>query len=629
MKRTKKSFSTRLSLNILLIVSILFITALVAASIFSHRLISREAMKSADNLLHATISDIEKVTISIETMTRDAAGICYARPNDDNLIRQIETSVLRGSPYIKCSTMSFRPGYLPGKKKHAPMSWIDSDSGEIKYKNLGNEDYDYLHADWYQIPYLTGKPVWTEPYYAIESTGELVTTYSYPLKDSTGEVFAVMASDIDISWIIDTVRKIKPYEHSYLVLVSKCGQLVTRADTESGNVETLYSYALESGDPDVLDLCNDMLKGNKGTRIFGRHTKNMSFAVYGPLSNGWTAGIVCSYREVLASNAKMQLMILLIGLLGLLVLFGTCYAIIRKLTKPLSQFSRSAISIAQGNFDTKLPDIKSDDEIKQLRDSFEYMETSLTKYIENLKITTAANERFESELNIARSIQMHMVPDDFPEDNGRVDLHALLQPAKEVGGDLYDFLIKNDTLYFAIGDVSGKGVPASLVMAITRSALRFTSGEGVPLDKVMSRVNNFVSEGNDTGMFVTTFIGKFDFNTRKLQYCNAGHNPIIVNGEYLQVKPNIAVGLFPDFVYEMAECILPENSRIVLYTDGVTEAENADKEQFGGERLLDWAKTIPEGMNAKEANADLMARLHAFTDGNEQNDDITIMTIKL
>ena len=166
-------------------------------------------------------------------------------------------------------------------------------------------------------------------------------------------------------------------------------------------------------------------------------------------------------------------------------------------------------------------------------------------------------------------------------------------------------------------------------MAITMSSLRFTSGEGVPLDKVMSRVNNFVSEGNDTGMFVTTFIGKFDFNTRKFQYCNAGHNPIIVNGEYLQVKPNIAVGLFPDFVYEMAECVLPENSRIVLYTDGVTEAENADKEQFGNGRLLDWAKTIPEGMNAKEANADLMARLHAFTDGNEQNDDITIMTIKL
>ena len=142
MKRTKKSFSTRLSLNILLIVSILFITALVAASVFSHRLISREAMKSADNLLHATISDIEKVTLSIETMTRDAAGICYARPNDDNLIRQIETSVLRGSPYIKCSTVSFRPGYLPGKKKHAPMSWIDSDSGEIKFKELGNKVID-------------------------------------------------------------------------------------------------------------------------------------------------------------------------------------------------------------------------------------------------------------------------------------------------------------------------------------------------------------------------------------------------------------------------------------------------------------------------------------------------------
>ena len=248
----------------------------------------------------------------------------------------------------------------------------------------------------------------------------------------------------------------------------------------------------------------------------------------------------------------------------------------------------------------------------------------------------------ESELNIARNIQSALLVKDFPkgvslDDNGNpvlhYDIHAFLEPAKEVGGDLYDFRIKNDTLYFGIGDVSGKGVPAALVMGVTRAALRFISGLGLTMSEVAGRVNNIVAEGNSTGMFVTLFYGRIDMKTGKCLYCNAGHNPIVVkpaNGEayFLRSKPNIAVGLFPDFPYVSEEMQLHTGDKLLFYTDGVTEAE---KSLFGEDRLLEWANTSEAFIKgtSQQGVDDLYATVKHFTEGNEPNDDITIMIITL
>lgn len=370
-----------------------------------------------------------------------------------------------------------------------------------------------------------------------------------------------------------------------------------------------------------------MMSGKKGMRKYSRGSK-MSFAVFGPLENGWILSISCDYREVLARTSEMQVILTFIALIGLFLIFISCYTIIRKLTRPLIQFSESAKQIATGDFNTELPVIKSDDEIKQLRDSFDDMQRSLNAYIEDLKNSMAVNERFSSELNVASRIQMAMLPKNFPEHES-FDLCALLKPAKEVGGDLYDFLLKDDLLYFAVGDVSGKGVPASMFMAITRSAFHFLVNMGVELDELTSRLNDAICEGNNTGMFVTMFAGCVNLKTGEFKYCNAGHNPTVLNGEFLDVKPNIALGLFPGFKYQMQKATVESGSHIILYTDGVTEAERADKQQFGDAALLEWARTHSGLSTQKEACQNLLDTVHIFTEENEQNDDITIMTLKI
>ena len=250
-------------------------------------------------------------------------------------------------------------------------------------------------------------------------------------------------------------------------------------------------------------------------------------------------------------------------------------------------------------------------------------------YGEELEKTTAAKKRMESDLTMAHNIQQGMLRTGFPP-----NLYAFLQPAKEVGGDLYDFDMKDDQLYFAIADVSGKGVAASLLMAITRVMVRFVVGMGLPMDETVRRINDSFSNSNEASMFVTMFVARIDLKTGHMDYCNAGHCPLLVmppNAEpyLLKCKPNLALGLFEKFNYEAEQIDFEPGTRLMAYTDGVTEAERKDMSQYGNERLLAWAKHVHESDEEKTVVESLYQSVCEFMEGNPQNDDITIMSVKI
>ena len=336
----------------------------------------------------------------------------------------------------------------------------------------------------------------------------------------------------------------------------------------------------------------------------------------------------------LQDSPLMHVVLIAISLVSLAAIFFACRAVIKYMTRPVSELSKAVLDMAKGDLKAKLPEIKSEDEMRRLHDSFQTMQHSLLDYIEELKTSTAANERILSDLTLARNIQRGMLLKEFPP-----FLYAMLDPAKKVGGDLYDYTLKGDQLYFAIGDVSGKGVAASLVMAITRVMLRFVVGMGLPLDETLRRINDSFSESNEMGMFVTLFVARLDLKTGHMDFCNAGHNPILIippDGEpyFLHCKANIALGVFGGFVFEAEQIDLKQGTRIIAYTDGVTEAEKADLSQYGEERLMDWAKGLVETSHAMSSQEkDIVESLHnsvtAFADGNPQNDDITIVSLKL
>ena len=266
-------------------------------------------------------------------------------------------------------------------------------------------------------------------------------------------------------------------------------------------------------------------------------------------------------------------------LMGMLVVYFFGRRSIKKATQPLKQLAASADEVAKGNFETRLPDIKSRDEIHQLRDSFENMQHSLTRYVNELRDTTAQKASMESELKIAHDIQMDMLPKTFPPypERDDIDIYGTLTPAKAVGGDLFDFYIRDNQLFFCIGDVAGKGIPASMFMAVTRSLFRNISAHVAYPERIAYTLNNALSENNESNMFVTLFTGVLDLATGHLSYCNAGHNsPLLVGRDVgdLPCLPNLPLGILAEFQFEAQEVDLDPDTTIFLFTDGLNEAEN-------------------------------------------------------
>ena len=241
-----------------------------------------------------------------------------------------------------------------------------------------------------------------------------------------------------------------------------------------------------------------------------------------------------------------------------------------------------------------------------------------------LEETTKAKERIESELRIAREIQRRMLPHVFPRRRD-VDIYAMMTPAKEVGGDLYAYALIDDMLYFCVGDVSGKGVPAALFMAeVTRMFRTLVDGHLTP-DVIASRLNHALAEDNEQGMFVTMFIGLINLKSGHMAFSNAGHNPPLLDGEYMKMESNAPIGLWPELDYEGEEVPDMHGKTLFVYTDGINEAENAHKEQFGEERLK--ALLQKDHGTARATSEAIHQAVEDFVGGAEPSDDLTKMCI--
>ena len=325
----------------------------------------------------------------------------------------------------------------------------------------------------------------------------------------------------------------------------------------------------------------------------------------------------------------------IVFIVGLASLFIFCTWAIYQMVKPLKEFTDSVVSIAEGNLDSPLPDIHSEDELLQLRNSFEYMQHSLKQHISDLQATTASKERLQSELKIAHDIQMGMIPTTFPQRRD-LDLFASMTPAKEVGGDLYDFIIEGDELFFIIGDVAGKGVPASLYMAVTRTLFRNLAGNYQSAANIVREMNHAIASTNDSYIFVTVFVGVLDMKTHYLTYCNAAHSaPVMISAEgecsLLEVETNLPIGVEDRYRYNEQQVDFPPGSALLLYTDGLTEAmysaSDGSRKLFGEHRVLHDVEKNNRA-SAIEVIDFLKQHVSVFADGTEQSDDLTMLFVR-
>jgi sigma-B regulation protein RsbU (phosphoserine phosphatase) len=334
------------------------------------------------------------------------------------------------------------------------------------------------------------------------------------------------------------------------------------------------------------------------------------------------------------------------NVLVFLALFLGIYIIISRTVKPLSELTGYTKVLVEQNFnwdDSIRSKVKAicetkRDEVGKLAEALAQMESMLQTYIVNLTETTAAKERIESELSIARNIQMGFLPQTFPAfpDHKEFDLHAIIEPAKEVGGDLYDyFMIDDRHLFFLIGDVSDKGVPAALFMEVTKTLFGTQASlADRPISEAMRRVNKELSSENPWQMFVTAFACVLDIETGEVQYCDGGHEPpfiIRIGKEVETVKKESGAALcfFDDFLYKPGTMQLRPGDALVLYTDGVTEAMNTDRKMFRREGITEALRGYSSVITpAATISQTLLDHVRSFADNEPQSDDITILVVR-
>ena len=576
----RKFFQERKGSRLILILLFALLLVLVgAAQYFYTRILLEDGEERMTRMELTSHTDLVLNTLkNVESSMRDNTwSIQQSLDRPDSLFGATRR-ILASNPLLDGACIAVVPDYFP-EKGRLFETYAHWEKDELVVEQIAGPAHDYTQAPGYIRAVREGKDFWSEPYeYGRERVMDL-TTYSFPVTDKNGRLAAVCGLDLDLTWLSDTLNTAPFYRSSFGFMVSGSGKLVGEPSTGRVSPKTLeYVIGLMADSTVVRSV-----KGRARYTVINFRdpvTKRDAFVNFKPLSRepGWTIAEVSYWDEVLFPVRKMMRRILLLTLAGLLFLLLI-----------LHRFARNGKRLWEADM---------------------------------------RQASIGSELRIARRIQEDMLPKSSLDLDG-LAVHGLLAPAKEVGGDLYDYYVRDGKLFFCIGDVCGKGVPAAMVMAVVHSLLRMLSEREDDPARIIGDLNREACQNNESGVFVTLFLGVLDLATGRLRYCNAGHDhPVLARDtvEELPALANVPVGTFDDFQYQAQETVISPGTLLFLYTDGVTEAKDAGRRQYGRERLLRTLSTCSREPAAIVREIEYSVRAYSGTAG--QSDDITTLAVR-
>lgn len=623
-----------------LILVVTLSTSLILAAVLgfnywrSRALIEKEVATSAHNLALASANRVEAVLGAVSRATENLARHIDNGPTGEPELKALLRRMLEDNPEIFGAGIAFERGVVPGTQR--PYFPYMYQGGK---EDPPEADFSYLTRDWYQFARELEQGSWSEPYYDNGGADILMTTYSVPFYAGTGEsrrLMGVVLADISLDWLTQGMGEIKVLDTGYAFLLSRNGAIVAHPVTEYIMNETLFTLAEASDDQALREVGRRMQRGETDFvpyRGFGGAPARLYF---GPIpAAGWSLAIVFPEQELFAGIRDLSLTVAVIGALGILLIALVVVLIARSITRPVSMLVAATGRMSGGDFDVALPALTARDEVGDLSRAFAAMNRDLQGHIRDLVATTAAKERIEGELSIAHDIQMSILPKMLPPFPNREEfnLYAVIEPAKEVGGDFYDFFqLDDDHLCLVIADVSGKGVPASLFMAVTKTLIKATANIGLSPAEILCQVNDQIARDNDQSMFVTVFCAVLDLSSGELAYTNAGHNPPVLiprqgAPRYLPKTRQLVIGAMEEFPYHAESMRMATGDRLLLYTDGVTEAMNLQDELYAEERLLAVSNELQHEPIVAIVTGTVDS-IKAFTGAAPQSDDITIMAIE-
>ncbi len=553
----------------------MFIVSLYLIQDFVSTRLTRSEYRQAQLINLNILKNTENFINRTSSFTEKAAYLITADPQHFEKVLPFLEEHVRNDSAVFGSALALEPG-SPLKKTYC--KYFYKSDGMIKEKWLMPPAYDYLHSDWYHKVKMSHKPVWSEPYFDKGGGEVYMSTFSYPILDLHHRFLGIVTADIALNTLSKAIQQLTHDNSKQVFLVSKKGFLLSSHDTSFNLKHTIFDYAGFIGSNELKKAGEDMTHGISGTYKIelpdGRYTL---YTMYIP-QTAWTIGIFMKDS----------------------VLF-----------KPLNKLKRNLLFIM-------LADI--------------LLILIMILIVSNqLKKRVAEEEKMKNEFFLASRIQQQFLPKKGEVAAKGVSLSGMMLPAKEVGGDFYGYKIFEEKIIFYVGDVSGKGVPASLFMMASQMLIEDAVDEQCDPAYVLNKVNRKLSQISTSGMFATMIIGRLDLQNNEFTFSSAGHPPFIIvdNGAVFSPLAPFAppIATFGDYNYQNHRIALGINSTIVAFSDGVSEAENLKKEFFG---TVPVAKILQDNPNltAKEMKDLLLQNIQKFTRGAEQNDDITLVVVK-
>lgn len=571
----------------------------------------------------------------------------YLQPNTTKEQVEPEFTVIKGI----LDTLALTSDMGNGMLYYVSESGMLLSGQEIDYEN-SNPESDRRQRDWYTQTRKSKKLYWQKMY--IDNwTGEKIVTCAEPVLGPEGSIRGIIAEDITISYMEDILKKTGNELVKYAYVCDDTGTMFLSSEKNINPQEDMGSQ-YEAFQKEVLAA--------EGTGIYMSQDCMVGYASM--KETDWHVCVVLDYDRVADASGEIQghiadfgntqkdalkihlgnllLMSVTIVLLLLAAVLVVSRRISNSIAQPVQLLTRQAERIGKGELEKtmeeELKQFYSKDEVGILASTICTMTMELRQYIQNLAEVTADKERIATELSIANQIQAGMLPCIFPPfpERKEFDIFASMHPAKEVGGDFYDFfLIDEDHLCVVIADVSGKGVPAALFMVIAKTLIKNYAGLIKEVGGVFETVNNQLCENNEAGMFVTAFLGVLDIRTGCFEYVNAGHNPPLLQKkgqsyEWLQTDTGFVLAGLEGIKYEARKIQLHPGDTLFLYTDGVTEAVNNQMELYGEDRTRDTLNLEElKNKSLNEIMGAIQLSLKEFAEGAMQADDITMLMLRI
>ncbi|MFV2005560.1 MAG: SpoIIE family protein phosphatase [Gammaproteobacteria bacterium] len=628
-----QSLAAHLNLWIISLCVIIFIAVLGANYFLSRHLLEEYIERLANKTAQSTVQKVDTVLHSVASNADSLAAVVATPDITKKHIRQMTKAFVENNSEIFGMTVALEPDVLFKSSGDFAPYYFKKD-GDIAYTDLANDSYDYKNWRWYSDTKKANTTIWSEPYVDEGGGNVHMVTYSTPVYLADGDKFAgVATADIKLSWLDDIIQNSKIGKSGFGFIVSKNDIIIAYPD------KSLHMKPLSETNISTENWHKYLNSKTSFSAIHFSTPCNYRgghcwVAIKTLKSSGWKIIIVLPEQELTADINALTLKISVIAIAGLIILFFVIVYITRTLTNPLGKLAVATRDIGAGNLDIELPETIRKDEIGALTDDFNSMRSSLKNYITEIQQTTARQQKLESEIQIAKDIQMSMIPGA-----GHVSikqkshqLFALLRPARSVGGDLYYFQQSDEMLHFIIGDVSDKGVPAALFMAKTVTLYTRALKDKLSPGETFTMMNDMLTQNNNACMFVTALCGSIDLSNGSIVMANAGHmNPIIkstTETSEVNIDGAIALGLMEDVKYSDIRFQLDSNTSLIMYTDGISEAHDKEDRQYSDEKLIRLISGFDK-INADDIGNSIINNVDDHAADTEQFDDITLLIIHL